>query len=114
LGVASLLGSRCLTPESELRDEISISIDIPPAEVLEQPPSPPDHTKQAAARVVILRMTLEMLGKFVYAARQHGNLNLRRTRVALSPRVLSYQLLFFVFDQSHARLSSEAPWGATP
>jgi hypothetical protein len=77
-----------LPAKPELADESSVTLDVLTSHVLEQTATPSDHTKQASARVVILRMSLEVLGQLGDTAREDCDLDLRRTRVAFGAGVV--------------------------
>src|SRR3546814_8357592 len=57
--------------------------------VVQQAPALADHDQKAAARVEILAMSLEMLGKLRDALQQDGDLNFRRSGDRKSTRLNS-------------------------
>src|SRR3546814_19984799 len=59
--------------------------------VVQQAPALADHDQKAAARVEILAMSLEMLGKIRDGLRQDGDLNFRRSGVTLVGAILFTQ-----------------------
>ena len=77
-----------LLPEAETLDQLVVAVGILAPEVLEQPAPPPDHLEQAAARVVVLRVRLEVLGQVGDAGRQQRDLDLRGSRVGVVGPIL--------------------------
>ena len=73
-----------LLTETELRDEIGVALRIFLAEIIEQRTALVDHHQEAATRMVVLRMALEMLGQRLDAAGQDRDLDFGRTRIALA------------------------------
>ena len=69
-----------LLAKTELRDEIGVALRILAAEVIEQRAALVDHHQQAAARMVVLGVGLEMLGQRLDAAGQDRDLDFGRTR----------------------------------
>src|SRR5215211_7185363 len=90
--------------QAEAFDERPVAGDIVVLEVAEQPAAAADHLQQAAARVVVVLVNLEMLGELVDARGQQGHLDLGRAGVAFLGRVLGDDLGLVVLDQ-HAATS---------
>src|SRR5918992_2348875 len=90
--------------EPEALDERPVAGDIVVLEVAEQPAAAADHLQEAAARVVVVLVDLEVLGELVDARGQQGHLHLGRAGVALLGRVLGDDLGLVVLDQ-HAATS---------
>src|SRR5215207_6134598 len=106
---ASSSSARRLRPprsaaQAEAFDERPVAGDIVVLEVAEQPAAATDHLQQAAARVVVVLVDLEMLGELVDARGQQGHLDLGRAGVAFLGRVLGDDLGLVVLDQ-HAATS---------
>src|SRR5689334_12851166 len=77
-----------LLTRAELRDEIGVTRLVLAAEVIEQRPALVDHHQKAAARVIVLRVGLEMLGQRVDAVGEDRNLDFGRTGVALAAAMI--------------------------
>ena len=86
--------SQALSSQSEFIDYLVILIDITTLEVIKQFPATRDHYKQAATRVVVLFMYLEMFRQLIDPLRQQRDLHLRRTRVYTVGLVVAYYLFF--------------------
>jgi hypothetical protein len=63
-------------------DYRSISCDIPNLQIIEQPAPLTDHPEQSPARMMVLRMDLEMIRQVSDLFTQNGNLHFRRTGIA--------------------------------
>src|SRR4029078_5568084 len=72
-----------LLPDPELADELWVALRVLLLQVVEQASALPDQLQQAAARVVILRVGLEVLGQVVDALAQDGYLHFRRAGIGL-------------------------------
>lgn len=70
-----------LTPDSEPIDQTFVSIVIPRMQVIEQPPPLAHQTEQTAARVMILRVGLQMLCELFDTRAKERNLNFGRASV---------------------------------
>ena len=77
-----------LSPKSELGDQRSISLDVVPSEIVEQPAPSADEHEQSAARVVILVVDPQVLREMVDPPGEQGNLYLRGTGVGFVETVL--------------------------
>src|SRR5947209_6848990 len=77
-----------LLAQAELFDQRAVGIGVARLEVVQQLAPPRDHAEQAAAGVMILDVTLEVVGKAIDARGQKRDLHFRRTRVALGPLVI--------------------------
>src|SRR3546814_5451528 len=73
--------------------------------VVQQAPALADHDQKAAARVEILAMSLEMLGKIRDALRQDGDLNFRRSGVTLVGAILLNQRSLALGRDRHRNVS---------
>src|SRR3546814_6698043 len=76
-------GALCLFPKPELRDQVQIALTIGCPEIVQQRATLVDEHQQAAARMVVLRVGLEMLGEVADALGEDRHLHLGRTGVAL-------------------------------
>src|SRR5207237_8693987 len=90
-----------LAPQPQALDQGSVAFDVLSAEVLEQPPAPPDHLEEPSSLVVILLMGLEVLGELIDAPGQDGDLDLGRTGIGLGPPEVADQRGFLVFQERH-------------
>ncbi len=66
-----------LSPDAQTRDDGAISLGILLLEVLQEAPPLADHLEEAAAGMVIFGVNLEVLGQFVDAFGEKGDLYLR-------------------------------------
>ncbi len=82
---------------AQLLDNRAVSFDIILLQIHEQIAAMSNHFQQAAPRMMILLMDLEVLSKIVYAFGEQRDLNLRRTSVAIVSLILlnNSKLLFF-------------------
>ena len=90
-----------LAADPKFRDERSIALNVVAAEVIEQAPPTPDQHQQAAPRVMILFMGLQVLGQVLNALGEQSDLHLSRPRVGVVAAVLSDRCRFV----RHARNS---------
>ena len=102
-----------LSPQLEALDELLVAVVICALEVIEQTSALADDAHQAASRVMILLVELEVLGELGEPLRQQGYLDLGRSRICLALLVaLDDGLLGLTGNQflslSHIR-SSAAP-----
>ena len=86
-----------LLTETELLNDSSVALDIGLLEVAEKVSSVSYHLLKAAAAVVVLVVSLEVLGESVDAIGKDRDLNLGRTCVALVGLVLVNNGLLYVF-----------------
>jgi hypothetical protein len=87
-----------LVPESEVRDELAITIDIGPLQVLEKTTTAPDHLEEAAAAVVVLPVCVEVGPKVVDTSREDRDLDGSASTIVLVELVLLDDV---VFDNRH-------------
>ena len=74
---------RALVAEPKLLDQSPVAVEICPLHVVEEAATLADHLEQAAATVVVLRMSAEVLGEVVDALAEQGDLESGRTGVGL-------------------------------
>src|SRR3546814_2310619 len=72
-----------------LRDQVQIALTIGGPEIVQQRATLVDEHQQAAARMVVLRVGLEMLGEVADALGEDRHLHLGRTGVALGAAMRS-------------------------
>jgi hypothetical protein len=92
-----------LVPQTEVRDQLTIALEVIPPEILQQTPAPPHHLQEAAAAVVILLVLVEVAPELVDALREERDLH----RCAATIRLVELVLLDDVFlGDGHARRAS--------
>jgi hypothetical protein len=72
---------RVLTPQAKTIDNLVITLNVYALEIVQKTPALRDHLEQAAPRMVIFLVRLEMLGQLVNALAEQCDLNLGRTRI---------------------------------
>ena len=72
-----------LLADAELGDDGAVALNVLLREVVEQAAALADHLVHAETAVVVLRVLLQMLGELADALGEDGDLDLRRTGVAL-------------------------------
>lgn len=85
-------------PESEVCDELAIPLDIGPLQVLEKATTAPDHLEEAAAAVVVLRVSIEVGPEVVDARGEKRDLDRGAPTIVVVELVL---LDDFVFGDRH-------------
>ena len=88
-----------LLSEVELRDDRTVALDVLVAKIRQQAAAMANHLQKPAAGMMILLVLLQMLGEIRDARGQHGNLDFRRTRVALVDGILLDKSGFFFFGK---------------
>ena len=74
-----------------------VALNVRTLQVIQQTPSLRDHFQQAAPRMIILLVRLEMLSQVGNSLAQKCYLHLRRTRVGLMGTEVRHNLLFLFF-----------------
>ena len=77
-----------LVPETEFLDDATVSLDVCPLHVIEQPATLADHLEQATSTVVILLVCSKVVGQKVDTLGQNRDLNSSRACVGLMRLVL--------------------------
>src|SRR5688572_2157406 len=72
-----------LLADTEAADQLRIAIGVLALQVIEQTPALPDQLEQAAARVMILRVNLEVFREVVDAVAEKRDLHFRRPCIAV-------------------------------
>ena len=85
------MGAR-LSPDPELADERAIALHVGVSQVVQQTPLLANQEEEAAARVVVLGVRLQVLCQLPDARRRECYLDLGGTGVLLSSPVLGDQL----------------------
>ena len=94
-----------LLTQVQLLDDRAVTLDIDLLQVAKKVSSVADHLQHAAAAVVVLVVSLEVLGERVDAMGKDRDLNLRGAGVALVGGVLRNDSLLFVFQHGIFHLS---------
>src|SRR6185436_17607636 len=96
-----------LVPESEVGDDLPITFEISPPQVVEESTPLTDHFEQPATAVVVLRVGAEVVGEIVDSFGEKGDLDFGRAGVSLGFAVLLYCRCFlechldWFFAQDH-------------
>ena len=81
--VARPQGDRALLTNSELVDDRAVPLHVSLLEVVKKPAAATDELQQAAARVMVLRVGLEMLGEVGNAVREECDLHFWRPGIGV-------------------------------
>src|SRR6202008_1489826 len=76
--------ARVSAPQTQTRNQSVVTRLVLVLDVIQKAPALRHHLDQAAARVVILRVGLEMLGQVGDALGEHGHLNLGRSGIGFA------------------------------
>jgi hypothetical protein len=90
-----------LFAKAELADEAGVAVLILAAEVIEQRTALVDQHQQAAPRVIVFRVGLEVLGEVEDAFGEDRDLDFRRPSVALALRMFLDQRLLALGGNRH-------------
>src|SRR5690242_1807931 len=101
-----------LAAQAELFDQGRIAGLVLALEVVKQAAALGNQSEQATAGMVILFVVLEVLGQVLDALRIDGNLDFRRTCVALDGRKFGNQGLFTLCSDRHRIFLSDVRNGA--
>ena len=85
--------AKILFAEIQLRDNFAVTIDVFLAQVAQNAAALPDHFQQAAARMMVFLVFLQMFGEVRDARRQKRNLHFGRAGVAVMHAVFFDNLL---------------------
>ena len=87
----SISANRGLLAKLQLPGERLVTVRVRVLEIVQQTPALADHFEQTPPRTVVLQVFLKVLGQMVDALRQQGDLNIRRSGVALvNPKFLNH------------------------
>src|SRR5207248_9409799 len=92
-----------LLANAERADEAAVTLEVLLLEIVEEAAALTDDLQQAAARVVILRVGLEVVGQVVDALGQKRDLHFGRTGVALVGRELHDGFFLTGSGQAHSK-----------
>src|SRR5438270_9257962 len=95
-----------LSPDPELGDEGAIALHVGVPQVVQQAPLLTDQEKEAAARVVVLGVRLQVLRELPDPGRGQRDLDFGRTRVRVTAPVVRDQLALDFFLDCQTRLAS--------
>src|SRR5450759_4862077 len=104
-----------LSAQTEALDQLAVTSDVGGLEVAQHALATTDQQQQAAAAVVVVLVLTRVLGQVQDATRQHRDLNLRGTGVALVGGVLGHDLGLDGSAKGHAVspwcFRCAVPWG---
>src|SRR6266480_3505993 len=83
-----------LSPDPELGDEGAVALDVGVPQVVEQSPLLADQEKEAAARVMVFGVRLQVLGELPDSRGGQRDLDFGGSRVLVAALVLRDQLAF--------------------
>src|SRR3954452_10324219 len=86
-------GPETSAAKAEALDEAAVAVDVHLLQVAEEAAALADEEKQATTAVVVVLVGLEVLGQVLDALREHRDLDLRGTGVALVRGVLGHDAL---------------------
>src|SRR3546814_21010588 len=99
-----------------LRDQVQIALTIGGPEIVQQRATLVDEHQQAAARMVVLRVGLEMLGEVADALGEDRHRHLGRTGVALGAAMFLDERVLALLRDRHSLRSDERregkEWGS--
>ena len=72
-----------LAAKAQALDQRLVALQVVPPQVVEESAAAAHDLEQAAARMVVLRVMLEVLRKLVDPVGEQGDLHLRRARIGL-------------------------------
>src|SRR5690606_8162754 len=107
-GLLAGFGSVLSTAQTESFDQRLVARRARSLQVVEQLAAPADHLQQAAARMVVFRVRLEVVGQFDDPGGEQRNLDFRRAGVVLATLVVGDDLRLVDVGDSH-----EFPWVVT-
>ncbi len=88
------MGVMELLPETKLFDQLPVLVGIRLLEIVQQLAALADHFQESAARMVVLHVRFEMIGKAVDPGGQERYLHFRGAGVTSDALVLRYDLRF--------------------
>src|SRR5438093_7958826 len=102
--------ARVLLTNPEALDQLGVAVGILALQIVEQPPALADELQQAAPRVVILYVRLEVLGQIVDAFTEERDLHFRGARVRFvhSVRAYDFRLTFVAQHRVSPRTAQSA------
>jgi uncharacterized BrkB/YihY/UPF0761 family membrane protein len=73
--------SRVLATQTQLGNNLAVTLDVATFDVVEKTTTTTDHHQQSTTTVVVVLVSLEVFGEMINALRQESNLHFRRTGV---------------------------------
>src|SRR5690348_11076201 len=98
-------GALSLFAKTELRDQVDVALLVAASKIIEQRTALVDEHQKTAARMIVLRVGLEMLGEIVDSFGQDRDLDLGRTRVPLAASMILDERLFALRGNRHRQHS---------
>ena len=95
-----------LLADIQLANQVQIPFWIVLAHIIKKRSSLANHPKQSASARIITHSTTHVLGHSIDSFRQHRNLHVRRTIVALMCAELADNFLFSFFCNGHVKRNS--------
>src|SRR3954467_12087029 len=99
----------CLLTDAEALDQVRVAVRVLALQVVEKSAALADQLQQAAARVMVLRVRLEMVGQIADALAEERNLHFRGSGVALMGSVAADDFGLAVLAQHDGRPSTNGP-----
>tara|TARA_Y100000588_G_scaffold394318_1_gene514149 strand:+ start:887 stop:1147 length:261 start_codon:yes stop_codon:yes gene_type:complete len=84
-------------PETEISDQLAVSLDIGPLHIFEKTTSATNHLKQATTTVMVLPMLIEVGPEVINAGREDRNLDRRASTIGIVELVLLNN--FFLYNR---------------
>ena len=95
-----------LLADIQLANQIQIPLWVMLANVIQKRSSLADHPKQTASARIVSHCTSHVLGHSIDSLRQHGNLHVWRTIIAIMCAELADNFLFSIFCNGHVKRNS--------
>src|SRR5688572_23189134 len=105
---------RWLLANAEASNQLGVPIGVLALEIIQQAPPLADQLQQPAARMVILRVYLEVLGEVIDPVAENRDLHFRRSGVAVVRPVVSDDPGLAVLVQRHVSSSTNGPETHSP
>jgi hypothetical protein len=90
-------GVRLLATQAQTAHYLVVTLYVRPLEIIQQAPALRDHLEQAAPRVIVFLVRLEMVSQFVNALAEQGYLDLWRSGVRFVRAKIRHDFLFCFF-----------------
>src|SRR5262249_20586114 len=91
--------TRSLLADTELADQLRVPVGILPFEIVEQTPALAHQLQEAAPRVMVLKVRLEVLGEVINALAEQRDLDFRGTRISGMGPIATDQLTLTFIGQ---------------
>jgi hypothetical protein len=90
-----------LLADVETPDDVEVALRIDLFQIVQQPATATDHSKQATTTCMILLVLLKVLRQPIDSSCQNGDLDLGRARIVVGPPKFRNQFRFTLFRDSH-------------